>query len=412
MAVEVQETAGRLSSDVTQALQPVIDRGDLSGIVTLTWKDGSIIQRGALGWRDIESRAPMQPDTLFRIASKTKPVTTVAALMLMEEGKFQLRDEITKWAPEFSHMRVLRDPNGPLASTEPAHRAITFEDLMTHRAGLAYGFTASGPIAKAYEEALGGPMASPKTADEWLGALASLPLLYQPGDRLFYSHATDVLGVLVGRIAGASFRDVLIEKVFAPLGMPDTAFWVPHDKRARMASLYRFSEEKDGLTPAQMPLADAPPAYCSGGGGLISTADDYLRFARMLLNYGEVDGVRLLKADTVRAMRTDHLTAAQRAIPFLGLQMWAGAGFGLGLSIIDDPAKNLLGVGSVGSFSWPGAFGTWWQADPVKNLIMIYMIQHSMPLGPDAGAQIAGGRGMAGRLALPAYQRVVHEALG
>jgi CubicO group peptidase (beta-lactamase class C family) len=193
--------------------------------------------------------------------------------------------------------------------------------------------------------------------------------------------------------------------------MNDTAFHVPVEKRDRAAVLYRFDEGQEKLVPVPMPHYDNAPAYQAGGGGLWSTVDDYLSFARMLLNDGEVDGVRLLKPETVRDMRTNRLTPEQRQVPFLGMPMWAGMGFGLGLSVVDNPAMNAMGVGSPGSFGWPGAFGTWWQADPVKDLILIYMIQHSIPLTPDAGAAIAAGRGFAGRMALPVYQRAIYDAL-
>lgn len=398
-------------AQVPSAIQPFIDNGDIAGVVTLTWRAGETAQVSTLGWRDLETRDPMRRDTLFRIASMTKPVTTVAALMLMEEELLSLSDPITRWAPEFADMRVLRDAAGPLDDTEPAARPITVEDLMTHRAGLAYAFSSRGPIAEAHEAALGSPLGSPLDPDGWMAALASLPLSYQPGERLHYSHATEVLGFLVARIAGKPLRDVLIERIFAPLGMNDTDVFTPPDKRDRLATLYGFDEGAGALQPVAMPEYDTPPAYVAGGGGLISTADDYLAFARMLLGDGEVDGVRLLRAATVRDMRTNRLTPEQRQDLFLGLPMWTGMGFGLGLSVVDEPAKNLLGVGSEGSFGWPGAFGTWWQADPVKDLITIYLVAHSIPLGPDAGASIAMGRGMAGRMALPAYQRATYAAL-
>ena len=394
------------------AVQPFIDSGDLAGAVTLIWRSGRIEQVATLGWRDLEARAPMQRDALFRIASMTKPVTTAAALMLMDEGRLSLSDPITRWAPEFADMRVLRDPAGPLEDTVPAGRPITVEDLMTHRAGLAYGFSSVGPIAAAHEAALGHPLESPHTPDSWMAALGALPLSYQPGERLHYSHATEVLGFIVGRIAGTSLGAFLAERVFGPLGMGDTDFWTPPGKRDRLATLYSFNEGRGVLAPVPTPERSEPPAYEAGGGGLISTADDYLKFARLLLGDGEVDGVRLLKSETVRDMRVNRLTAAQREVPFLGLPMWAGMGFGLGLSVVDDPSKNLLGVGSLGSFGWPGAYGTWWQADPAKDLILIYLVAHAIPLGPDAGASIAAGRGMAGRMALPMFQRAVYAALG
>ncbi len=400
-------------AQVTPTLQPIVDAGDLSGFVTLTFRHGEIAQLLALGHRDIEKKLPMERDTLFRIASMTKPVTSLAALMLMEEGKFKLDDPITKWAPELKNRRVLKDAQGPLADTVPAARDITFDDLFTHRSGLAYGFSSLGPIAHEYQRMLGDVLNSVTAPDEWMQALGTLPLLYQPGERFHYSHSTDVLGFLVGRIAGMPFRDFLMQRIFAPLGMADTDFYVPPQKRDRAAVVYRMDNEKNHLEPLPFKRYDSAPDFCSGGGALISTADDYLKFARMMLNKGELDGTRLVSPATVELMCTNRLTPAQRAIPFLGMiPMWEGMGFGLGVSVIDAPEKlGFLGMGGIGSFGWPGAFGTWWQADPANDLIMIYLIQNSMPLEPGAIANLAAGQRMGGRLALPTFQRLTYDAL-
>jgi CubicO group peptidase (beta-lactamase class C family) len=310
-------------------------------------------------------------------------------------------------------MRVLKSPTGPVDDTEPASREITFEDLFTHRAGLAYSFTSIGPIAHAHQRALGDVLTTNTAPDAWLAALAGLPLSFQPGERFHYSHATDVLGFLVGRIAGTGFREFLMERILGPLEMVDTDFYIPPEKRDRAAVVYRLDESLSALEPVAFARHDAPPAYCGGGGGLISTADDYLTFARMLLGGGEINGVRLLREETVRMMRTNRLTPEQREIPFMGIPFWIGQGFGLGLSVITDPEKQAwMGAGSQGSFGWPGAFGTWWQADPVENMVMIYLIQNSMPLGPEAAAQLATGQRMGARLALPMWQKAVYGALG
>ena len=398
---------------VPAALNGIVEAGDLSGFVTLTWRAGEIAQLNILGKRDIAENLPMERDTLFRIASMTKPITSVAALMLMEEGRFKLDDPITKWAPEFANMRVLKNAEGPLDATTPAPRAITFDDLFTHRSGLAYGFSSLGPIAHEYQRVLGDVLNVPTAADTWMKALASLPLLYAPGERFHYSHSTDVLGFLVGRIAGMPFRDFLMERLFGPLGMKDTDFYVPPAKRSRAAVVYRQDEDTGALNPVPFDQHDRPPLFCGGGGGLISTADDYLQFARMLLNKGELGGKRYLKRETVELMCTNRLTPAQRAIPFLGaIPMWAGMGFGLGVSVITDPDKlGFLGMGGIGSFGWPGAFGTWWQADPANDLIMIYLIQNSMPLEPGAIANLAAGQRMGARLALPTFQKLTYDAL-
>ena len=398
---------------IPASLQPVVEAGDLSGFVTLLWRKGELAQVNTLGWRDVEAKLPMTRDTMFRIASMTKPITSVAAMMLVEEGKLRLDDPITKWMPEFKDMQVLKSATGPVEDTYPAPREITVDDLMTHRSGLAYGFTSIGPIAHAYEAALGSPLLVPFTPDQWLERLGSLPLSYPPGERFHYSHATEVLGFLVGRVAGTGYREFIMERILGPLGMVDTDFWCPPEKRDRMAKLYRINPETDVLQDVSFPHSEGPPPFCAGGGGLISTADDYLKFARMLLNKGEFEGVRYLKAETVADMGTNRLTDAQRQIPFMGIPFWLGQGFGLGLSVITDPEKQAwMGAGSAGSFGWPGAFGTWWQADPAEDMVMLYLVQNSMPLGPEAAAQLATGQRMGGRAALPVFQKLAYAALG
>jgi CubicO group peptidase (beta-lactamase class C family) len=398
-------------AEIRPALQAYVDSGELAGIVTLASRGGEIVHAEAIGWRDIETKAPMRADTLFRIASMSKPVTSVAALMLMEQGKIALTDPISRWIPELAHPRVLRDPAGPLDDTVPARREITVEDLLTHRSGIAYAFFSEGPLKRAYETVLGDPGMNPATVDEWLGALGTLPLAYQPGERFHYGHSTDVLGFLIGRVEGKPLRQVLKERIFEPLGMTDTDFWLPHDKRSRLASLYRYDEASGKLTKVDTPMYDEPPAYTPGGGGLISTAADYHRFARMLLGQGAVGVVRLLRPETVRLMCTNRLTDAQRQVPFAGMPLWQKNGFGLGVSIAEDPLDNLYACGAPGSITWPGIFGTWWQADPVNDLVMIYLIQHQVPVSAHSGATIATGRGAVGRRALPEYQRGIYAAL-
>jgi len=411
-AVNVSGLSREALARIGPAMQGIVDQGLLSGIVTLVWRNGEIAQVTANGKRDIAAGKPMERDSIFRIMSMTKPIASVAALMLMEEGRFRLDDPITKWAPEFANMTVLKDAQGPVDQTYTAPRDITFDDLFTHRSGLAYGFTAVGPIAYAYQDTLGNVLGGEHTPDDWMKALGTLPLLYAPGERFQYGHSSDVLGFIVGRIAGKGFREFLFERIFEPLGMVDTDFWIPPAKRDRAAMLYQLKGAHD-LEPVPFPDRDAPPAFAGGSGGLVSTADDYLTFARMLLADGEVDGFRLLKPETVKLMRTNRLTAAQRRIPFFGIPFWAGQGFGLGLSVIDDIEKQAwMGAGSNGAFTWPGAYGTWWRADPVENMILIYLIQNSMDLGPEAASQLATGQRMAAMAALPTFQNLAYAALG
>ena len=394
-------------ADNQSSIADAIEAGLLSGAVTCVWHRGEVLQVNEIGYRDVEAGLPMQRDTIFRIASMTKPVTVAAALALAEEGKLALTDPVTRWLPEMAEMRVLVDPTGPLDNTVPADRAITVDDLMTHRSGLAYSFSVLGPISRAYAR-----VSLRQDQDNWLADIASLPLVHQPGDRLTYSHATEVLGIILSRIEGKSLHDVLTERVLQPLGMSDTGFYVSPEKRARTATMYRLGDS--GLQHDAMgPIPVREPRFCQGGAGLVSTADDYLRFARMLLGGGEVDGVRVLSEDSVRLMRTDQLTADQKHHPFLGMPFWIGRGFGLNLSVVTDPSKSaqLFGPGGRGTFSWPGAYGTWWQADPENDLILIYLIQNFPDLS-SAAAAVAGNTALAKLQSVqPRFVRRTYKAL-
>lgn len=401
-------------ADNSSSLAQAIEAGLLSGAVTLVWHRGDVRQVNELGYRDVETAAPMSRDTIFRIASMTKPVTIAAAMALVEEGKLSLSDPVTRWLPELADMRVLMNPTGPLDETVPAARPITVEDLMTHRSGLAYSFSVVGPIARAYAG-----VSLRQDQDHWLAEVAQLPLVHQPGERLTYSHATEVLGILVSRIEGKPLSAVLAERIFEPLGMTDTGFWISPDKRARAATMYRHAGEAgtDEIvlrSDALGPIPVKEPRFCQGGASLVSTADDYLKFARMLLAGGHLDGVRVLSEESVRAMRTDRLTEEQKSHPFLGAPFWIGRGFGLNLSVVTDPSRSaqLFGPGGAGTFGWPGAYGTWWQADPSNDLILIYLIQNYPDLNAAAAAAVAGNTALA-RLqsAQPRFVRRTYAAL-
>lgn len=403
--------SGPKSDVIRRDLHGFVERGELAGIVTLVSRHGEIVFDEAMGWSNLETQAPMRSDTLFRIASMSKPITSVAALMLIEEGKIALDTPVSRFVPELADRRVLNSPAGRLDDTVAAHREITIEDLMTHRSGIAYGFLCEEPLRSAYDAAVADPVMNPLTVDAWLGGLGTLPLTCQPGERFQYGHSSDVLGFLIGRVEGKPFRDVLRERIFDPLGMPDTDFWLPFDKRDRLARIYSYDAGADHLKPVDIVMYDDPPAYTPGGGGLISSAPEYHRFVRMLLNGGELDGVRLLRPETVRMMRTNRLTPEQRQVPFLGMPLWQKSGFGLGVALVEDPVDNIYGCGRAGSMNWPGIFGTWWQADPVEDVIMIYLVQHSVPVTANSGATIATGRGAAGRRALPIFQHGIYGAL-
>jgi CubicO group peptidase (beta-lactamase class C family) len=372
---------------IAAAMAAIVEAGTLAGLATLIWRDGQVVQTAAVGWRDIEARLPMERSTLFRIASMTKPITSTAALMLLEEGRYTLDEPITRWAPEFSRMGVLRSSSGPLDQTDPAARQITFRDLLTHRSGLTYGDLHAGPIGKAYAEALGGAIDTNVTPDDWIARLAALPLIDQPGATLHYGHSTDLLGLLIARIEDAPLGDVLERRIFGPLGMCDTGFAVPREKADRRARLYGFDQAgrlSARLTcPGGSTMAERPEgmAYASGGQGLWSTLDDYLAFARMFLSAGTVDGLRLLRPETLQLMTSNCLTESQRATAeVVGMPLFAaGHGFGMGVAVVMEPqqAMPVICGGSVGTVGWPGAFGGWWQADPGDKSVMIFLA-HNM----------------------------------
>jgi CubicO group peptidase (beta-lactamase class C family) len=392
------------------SIREVCDAGMLAGAVTVVWQRGEVLQVNEIGYRDVDAGMPMQRDTLFRIASMTKPVTVATAMSLVDEGKLALRDPIARWAPEMADVRVLDDPRGPLDRTHPARRAILIEDLLTHTSGLAYGFSVSGPISHAYVR-----LPFNRGPDAWLTELAALPLVHQPGDKVTYSHATDLLGVIVSRVEDKPFYQVLDERILGPTGMPDTGFFVSAEARGRAATMYRIDDEGRLRHDVMGPPHIKPPAFPNAGGGLLSTADDYLRFVRMVLGDGIIDGVRVLSPESARLMRTDRLTDEQKRHKFLGAPYWVGRGFGLNLSVVTDPAKSapLFGPGGLGTFSWPGAYGTWWQADPSADLILLYMIQNCPDLTVDAATAVAGNSSLATlRTAQPKFVRRTYRALG
>ncbi|MEO8112874.1 MAG: serine hydrolase domain-containing protein [Phenylobacterium sp.] len=388
----------------TTGLRAAIDGGDLAGAVTLVWRRGEIVQRTAEGWADREAGRPMRGDSLFRIASMTKPITSALAMMLVEEGALSLSDPITRWAPEFAEMRVLRSPTGPLDDTYTAARPITVDDLLTHRSGLTYGFLAQGPIAGAYTEALGSLLDSRLEPDAWIAALARLPLACAPGERFCYGHSTDLLGFILARIAGMDLAELMARRILRPLGMADTGFAPPADDRAAVA--YGVDED-GGLVAQPVPPRPAGTRFTSAGQGLWSTAGDYLTFARLLLGGGQVDGVRLLRQESVALMLADSLAEPDRRAMLMGMPMFAGHGFGRGLAVVRDRdrAAPMLGTGRPGAFGWPGALWTWWQADPAEEMILIWLVQNTT-----TPARLASGKGLGAYMAQFSFERAAYGA--
>jgi CubicO group peptidase (beta-lactamase class C family) len=380
------------------AIAGPVGAGELAGAVTLSWRRDEGVRVATVGRRDLESGSPMERDTIFRIASLTKPVTTIAAMTLLEEGRFELDEPITACAPELGQVRVLRDPDGPLDETDEAKRPITFRDLLTHRAGLTIGEFHRGPIRLAFAERLGGQMDNELTPDEWITRLATLPLIDQPGAGFHYGVSSDLLGFLLARLEGVSLGTLLMKRVFDPLGMHDTGFLVAPEKRHRRAGLCGF--DGDGkLTP--LPVAPGGHAlkerpanlsFESGGQGLFSTVDDYLSVARQLLG-DPVNGATLLRPETRAMMTSNQLTPEQRAAArMFGRPIFAeGHGYGMGVAVVMEPEKAdpMRCRGGIGTIGWPGAYGGWWQADPTNGTVLIFMA-HSMAELP----QMARGVGL------------------
>jgi CubicO group peptidase (beta-lactamase class C family) len=376
-----------MTTDISEMLRCQADNGAFGGASTLVWRAGRIAHRAAVGRRDLATGAPVAPDTIFRVASLTKPVTAVAALMLFEEGRYGLDDPITHVVPEVARLQVLRSPEGALDDAVAAARPITFRDLLTHRSGLTYGDLHRGPIAAAYAERLGPTIDNPLSPDAWVTRLGTLPLVDQPGAGFHYGLSSDLLGVALARLEGASLGTVLARRLFEPLGMRDTGFTVPPEKRWRRAALCGFDATGRPSSLAEAPgghaLAERPGSmtFESGGQGLWSTADDYLTFARLFVEGGAVDGVRVLRPETVAMMTANQLTPDQRTSARLfGQALFAaGHGYGMSVAVVMEPeqADPLRCRGAIGTVGWPGAYGSWWQADPADQRVLIFLT-HNM----------------------------------
>jgi CubicO group peptidase (beta-lactamase class C family) len=346
----------------------------VAGVVTLVARRGKVVHFSALGERDVENAAPMTHDAIFRIASMTKPIASVALMTPYEEGRFQLRDPIAKWLPEFADMTVAvpAQPQERLAGrykTVPAASPITIQQVLTHTTGLANAYRG---IMQPEFESMAGETRPGDTVGDMLQRLALLPLNFQPGEHWEYGRATDVAGRLIEVMSGQTLDEFLRERIFEPLAMPDTHFYLPQSKLDRFAALYQPGDdgtiELDEAPTAASRFVKEPHVYFSGAGGLLSTARDYFRFHQMMLNGGELDGVRILSRKTVELMTTNH--TGDKGIWLTG----PGYGFGLGYAIVTD-----LGLSgsprSEGSYYWGGAYGTIFWVDPAEELIGILMEQ-------------------------------------
>ena len=357
-----------------------VDSGRLPGLLVAVVRDDRLAWFDACGRRDVERGLPVEPDTLYRIYSMTKPVTTVAALMLYEEGCFQLDDPIARYIPAFSRTRVFAGGDVDSYETEPLSRPITVHDLMTHTAGLTYAFLHEHPVDALYRRSGIDFNANSGVLADLVEATAAQPLAFQPGARWNYGVSTDILGRLVEIWSGRPLDAFLAERVFAPLGMVDTGFHVPDEERRRFASNYTRSEE-GGLTLVDAASESrflAPAATLSGGGGLVSTAPDYLRFTRMLRGRGALGDTRLLGRKTVELMTTNQLPGdlADMGQPTFSETPFSGVGFGLGVSVLLDPARARI-VGSAGEYAWGGVASTAFWVDPAEDLIVLLLTQLS-----------------------------------
>lgn len=363
--------------------EKLIDNKKLGGASCIIWKNGQVLYQDSHGLKKMESNDPMTTDTIFRISSMTKPITSVAIMMLYEEGKLDLLDPITKWFPQFDDMKVM-NKNGEL---EKSNRIITIFDLLTHTSGFTYSEFQQGKLKEDYISVLGGDIDTELTTEQWVNGLAGLPLVSQPGETFTYGKSTDLLGILISTIEGKSLGKVLEEKIFTPLAMTDTFFDVPNNKKDRCASNIGYDEWGNLVNLETVPLNMAMAVrhsnmeFESGGQGLWSTAADYLKFAKIFVEKGTSDSIQVLKQETVELMCSNQLTSYQREhSKLMGTAMFKeNHGFGLGLAVVTKENKyaSIPCAGSVGAVGWPGAYGGWWTADPVNKTISIFLT-HSM----------------------------------
>ncbi|MBO1078523.1 serine hydrolase domain-containing protein [Roseomonas haemaphysalidis] len=374
---EVGLSAARLAR-VDSWRDALVDSGRLAGATTLVMRRGRVAHLGCSGMADMARGVPMRADTIHRIYSMTKPLTSVAAMMLYEEGRFQLDDPVTRFLPEFSGMRVFAGGSRGSFETVPAVRNITVRDLLTHTAGLTYGMMHANMVDAMYRDQDVDFQTSDRTLAEVVATAATLPLLAQPGAEWNYSIATDVLGHLVAVLSGQDFGAFMAERILAPLGMADTGFHVPPERLSRLAANYRRGGDgRPALIDDPQDSSFARPRrIASGGGGLLSTVGDYVRFCRFLLNRGELEGTRLLGRKTVELMMSNHLRGDMAAMgqPRFSESTFEGIGFGLGFSVMLDPARAQI-IGTPGECAWGGAASTAFWVDPVEELAVILLTQ-------------------------------------
>lgn len=385
LKTEVDASEAGFSPDrlarIDRHFERYVDDGRLAGWSLLVTRDGRIVHLATCGQRDREAGLPVELDTLWRIYSMTKPIASVAVMMLLEEGAFELKDPVSSLIPSFAGMRVYKSGSALAPVTEPALAPIRIWHLLTHTAGLTYGFHHAHPVDAMYRMA-GYEWGAPADVDlaGCCDAYASFPLLFQPGAEWNYSVATDVLGRVVEVASGQSLDEFFRSRIFEPLGMSDTAFSVAPSDHQRLAALYT-PHRRTGRAVRLDTMGNAalqPPRVLSGGGGLVSTARDYHRFTQMLLGEGELDGARVLGSRTVRYMTRNHLPGGadleEIGRPLFAETTYDGIGFGLGFSVVEDPAKNKV-LSTKGEFGWGGAASTAFWVDPVERITAMFFTQ-------------------------------------
>ncbi len=375
---------------ITAMTQGYVDEGKMAGIMTAVSRAGKLVHFASVGKKGVDDPRPLAADDLFRIYSMTKPITAVAAMQIYEQGGFHLSDPVSKFIPELAELTLLQDGDDGDTTRVAVKNEMTMHHLLTHTAGFSYGFDPQNPVDKLYLEA---DLWAAADLDEFVSKLAQLPLKFEPGERWHYSVAVDVTGLIVQRISGKAFDKYLSEHLFKPLGMVDTFFAVPDDKLARLLpNHYLDPKTKKAKTIPQKnrtapgALSESCQAMCdytnvtlfSGGGGLVSTTADYLRFAEMLRNGGELDGARIISPKTLAYMIQNHLpasiTSGSGEKPDLMYKQFRGMGFGLGFGINIDPVENGV-LGTRGEYTWGGAAGTIFWVDPTEDLVVIAMMQ-------------------------------------
>jgi CubicO group peptidase (beta-lactamase class C family) len=358
-------------------MQQTVDQKELAGIVTILARHGKVVDYRVYGSKDMTTHAPMTKDAIFRDYSMTKPVTAVAMMILYEQGKWLPSDQIAKYIPEFRGLKVFKETNaeGKMILEDPAHPP-TMAELMTHTAGFTYGFFGDSPVDKMYREQR---VMESQSLQQMIERLAKIPLLYQPGKGWHYSLSMDIQGYIIEKLSGQSLPDFMEQHIFKPLKMNDAGFFVPKDKRNRFVTLYRNNAAGDiivdGTQGGSTDFAEQP-TMPSGGGGMVSTGADYFRFAQMLCNGGELDGVRILAPASVKLMTSNHLAPGLLTGEFgIGWQiMRPGLGYGYNCAVVFDPPMANLPEGK-GTFYWDGAAGTWFWVDPTYDIVFVGMIQ-------------------------------------